>query len=315
MKKRQEIVAFYLVTGFLESGKTQLIRSMLEDENFSRGQRTLILSAEEGIEELEDALLKKQNATLITLDSPEEFNVRHLMELDMTYHPERVIMEYNSTWGLEPLATTDLPEAWRYVQVVTLADATTYENYLTNMRKLMTEPMKEADLVIVNRCQPEHPKSQWRRGIKALNPQCNIIFENVDGTSEDGVSDEDLPYDMSAAVIDIPEEHFGTFYMDSMEHPQRYDKRTVRLVGQAYPDRGFPQGFYYFSRLAMTCCADDIARIGWVCKGGARQDKKGYIRLTAHCGVMTRGEDAVLALHEMRIEPAEAPKEELVSFT
>ena len=33
----------YLVTGFLESGKTSLIKNMLEDEDFSAGERTLLI--------------------------------------------------------------------------------------------------------------------------------------------------------------------------------------------------------------------------------------------------------------------------------
>ena len=47
----QEFTPVYLITGFLESGKTQLINSMLTDDNFSRGQKTLVICCEEGVEE------------------------------------------------------------------------------------------------------------------------------------------------------------------------------------------------------------------------------------------------------------------------
>lgn len=49
----QEFTPVYLITGFLESGKTQLINSMLTDDNFSRGQKTLVICCEEGVEEYE----------------------------------------------------------------------------------------------------------------------------------------------------------------------------------------------------------------------------------------------------------------------
>ena len=70
--KRETFVPVYLVTGFLESGKTSLIHNMLSDEGFSRGQRTMILCCEEGIEEYDEALLKKGNATVVMLEDPSE---------------------------------------------------------------------------------------------------------------------------------------------------------------------------------------------------------------------------------------------------
>ena len=46
--REQEFIPVYMLTGFLESGKTTMIRSMLSDEGFSDGQKTLILSCEDG---------------------------------------------------------------------------------------------------------------------------------------------------------------------------------------------------------------------------------------------------------------------------
>ena len=50
MKTTQKIAGVYIVTGSIESGKTTLIHSMLEDKGFSRGEKTLIISCVEGIE-------------------------------------------------------------------------------------------------------------------------------------------------------------------------------------------------------------------------------------------------------------------------
>ena len=38
----------YLMTGFLESGKTSFILETLNDKQFSRGERTLIIACEDG---------------------------------------------------------------------------------------------------------------------------------------------------------------------------------------------------------------------------------------------------------------------------
>lgn len=312
--RKRRIVPVYVVLGFLESGKSTLINSMFEDDDFSRGVKSLIISCEEGEVEYDGDLLNDYDSTFVQLEEKEEFTIEKLRELDAQYKPDRIILEYNSVWGTDYLGGTPMPEDWRVAQIITMVDATTYENYMTNMRQLLTDPMKRAELIVVNRCKPEHPKSQWRRQMKAINARTNIIFENVDGTSEDGVADEDLPYDMKAAVIDIKDEDFGTFYLDSMEHPERYDRKTVRVVGQAYPDRSLPKGFYLFGRLAMTCCADDIAQMGWVCQGIQRPDAKKFIRLTAQCTTHANGPDAIVMLHEVRCEPADAPADEYVTF-
>lgn len=62
----------YLVTGFLESGKTSLIKNMLEDEDFSAGERTLLIVCEEGEEEYDAKLLRKANTVLQEVESFED---------------------------------------------------------------------------------------------------------------------------------------------------------------------------------------------------------------------------------------------------
>ena len=44
-------VPVYLFTGFLESGKTSLIKETLLDPGFNDGEKTLLLACEEGFEE------------------------------------------------------------------------------------------------------------------------------------------------------------------------------------------------------------------------------------------------------------------------
>lgn len=316
MKTTQKIAGVYIVTGFIESGKTSLIHSMLEDKNFTQGAKTLIISCEEGIEEYNEKLLAESNCTLITMDDKEQWNEKNLVELDAKVQPERVIIEYNNMWGIDYLGQVEMPGLWRVVQVITTVDATTYENYMANVRTLLTDPMKEADLVLFNRCTDDMPKSQWRRQIRAMNPNTNILFEANDGSSDDGVADEDLPYDMKADVIDISDDQLGIFYIDSLDHPGRYDGKTVRFVGQPFQDNAMPQGFCLFGRMAMTCCANDVAPIGWVTRCAALKPvSRHFYRLTAKCEMKTNGKESVLMLVEQKAEPAPRPRERYLSFT
>ncbi len=312
-----ESVPIYLISGFLESGKTSLIKSMLSDEDFSSGERTLIIVCEEGIEEYEKALLRNSNSVCEYVDSINDLTDGRLGSLDIMYMPERVIIEYNSVWGVDNLFKIKKPKHWELAQMVSLIDATTFDNYMLNMRNLMTEAPKLADLVIFNRCTEDMPKSRMRRIIKGMNNSCNIIFENIDGTSDDGVGEEDLPYDMKADVIEISDDQFGIWYIDCMEHPKRYDGKTVRVKGMAFNMSNLPKRNYVFGRQAMTCCADDIAGIGFLCEYAVKRPKTDqWIYLTAKVSAafsaIHRRECIVLT--EISAEPAEKPEEELVYF-
>ena len=219
----RKFVPVYLITGFIESGKTTLGLTILGNERFTNGGKTLVICCEDGEAEWDAKSLEKNNGVLVMLDSSEELNSRLLAGLENEHKPSCVIMEYNSMWGLEKLDTLILPRLWDWAQVVTTADGTTFENYMTNMRKLLTDPMKTADMITVNRCGPDFNKSSWRKQLRAMNNAATIFFENLDGTVDDGIRDEDLPYDMKAETIAIAEDQFGIFYVDSMDHPERYD--------------------------------------------------------------------------------------------
>ena len=213
------------------------------------------------------------------------------------------------------MARVKMPPQWELVQIICLADGTTFENYMTNMRKQITDPMKPADLILINRCAPDFDKSKWRKQLRALNPSATILFENPDGSTEDGVTDDDLPYDMKADVIDITDDNFGILYLDAMDHTARYDGKVLRMIGQAFPGENFPDGFYLFGRYAMTCCANDIAKCGWVCRGTAKPSQDGFMRLTAKAQMVNAPDgQPALMLHELKTEKASAPKEKYVTF-
>ena len=112
MSNQQDFVAVYLITGFLESGKTTLINSMLQDEQFSRGQRTLIICCEEGMEEYDEYVLAHTDTAVVTFDSAEEITTERFKALDKQHKPQRVIIEYNSVWTIERLGSCMLPRKW-----------------------------------------------------------------------------------------------------------------------------------------------------------------------------------------------------------
>ena len=310
-------VPVYIITGFLGSGKTKFVTEMLTDDGFSEGEKTLLLCCEEGEEEYDEAMLRQTNTTLVMLEDLKAIAGKKLLRMNREHQPERVIIEYNATWLLENLYKAEKPESWQLAQIIDLVDASTFEMYLKNMRKYMADGLKEADLVIFNRCDENTRKSPYRRAVKGMNSGTRVFFENLDGTTDDGVADEDLPYDVKANPIVIGDEDFGTFYLDALEHPDRYDGKSIHARGRAFRMDDMPKNCYVFGRHVMTCCAEDIGGIGYLCQFKGQPPKtNGWIFLDA------KVEKAFSALHntdaiiliEQKVTPADPPQEELVYF-
>ncbi|MBQ3300978.1 MAG: hypothetical protein IJH04_02275 [Eggerthellaceae bacterium] len=240
-----------------------------------------------------------------------------LARLDREYKPERVIIEYNATWLLETLYQAKKPDSWELAQILDLVDATTFEMYLKNMRRYMADGLKEADLVFFNRCNQNTPKSKYRRAVKGLNNTTRVFFENLDGSTDDGVADEDLPYDVKATPIEIGDEDFGTFYLDAMEHPDRYDGKVIRARGRAFRMEDMPKNCYVFGRHVMTCCAEDIGGIGFLCqfKGeGPKTNDWIMVEARAEKSFSPLHNCEAIILTEQSAKPTGAPREELVYF-
>ena len=68
-------IPVYLFAGFLESGKTSFIASVLQDPGFTRDEHTLIVQCEEGMEEFEPAMLKKTHSVVECVEDEEEYNL------------------------------------------------------------------------------------------------------------------------------------------------------------------------------------------------------------------------------------------------
>ena len=62
----------YLVWGFLESGKSTLIKETLSQDYFNDGEKTMILTFEEGEVEYDKEMLEKTNSFVINIEKIED---------------------------------------------------------------------------------------------------------------------------------------------------------------------------------------------------------------------------------------------------
>ena len=62
-------VPVYLITGFLESGKTTFIEQVILEGNFVEDEKTLLILTEEGEAEIEPELLEQYNVDVVTVEA------------------------------------------------------------------------------------------------------------------------------------------------------------------------------------------------------------------------------------------------------
>lgn len=306
----------YLLTGFLESGKTKFLNFTMGQDYFNDGEKTLLIVCEEGIEEYEPAKLADCNTVMEVVESEEDFTPEYLERLDRKYHPERVLLEYNGMWRMSKLLEMELPGDWEIYQAITTIDASTFDLYLANMKSIAMDLVSNSELVIFNRCTKDTKMAAYRRSIKAVNPRAEVVFETEDGEPLDIT--EDLPFDITAPVIDLEDIDYGIWYIDAMDHPEKYDGKTVRFKAMAMRPKKLPAGMFIPGRKAMTCCADDITFLGYVCKykDAAQVKNRQWLTVTAKVKYeyLAAYKDTGPVLYAESVEPAQAPLEELVYF-
>lgn len=311
-------IPVYIFCGFLESGKSTLIKTTLEDEGFNEGEKTLLMVFEEGIEEYEASFLEKTNTSIEYFSDLNELNLDILRELDKKYTPDRVMIEFNGTWNIDDFLDKELPLDWLIVQILSTIDASTFTNYINNMRTFMSNIINPADVIVFNRCDETTKKSYLRTNVKSINKGAQIIYELTDGTISP-MGDDEMPFDLSADELIIGDDDYGLWYMDALDNARKYDGKTITIHAKVMRRNEDPEDIYVIGRNAMVCCADDIQLIGFMVKSeNAELMVDGdWLELTAKMHVVYdeeyRGEVPMLEeLSYKRIKPL---VEELVYFS
>ncbi len=259
-----EEIPVYMFLGFLESGKTTFANETLIDRGFTEGEPTLLLVCEEGIEEYDNEYLKSHNIYAEYIDE-DNLNTEYLLDLQDKYNPTRVMIEYNGTWKLDKLFGIRVPKGWTVVQVITFVDATTFDVYVANMKAMMMESLSAADMIIFNRCDENTRKAEYRRSIKAVNRRAQVIFENKDGIAEVDDTELELPFDINSPLIELEDDDFGIWYIDACDNPDKYVGKKIKFKAMVHKPKEYAKNEFVPGRFAMTCCADDIAFIGFKC--------------------------------------------------
>ncbi|MCR5213200.1 MAG: GTPase [Eubacterium sp.] len=262
MRNEPKEIPVYVFMGFLESGKTTFAKDILINQEFTEGAPSLLLVCEEGEVEYDEKELKRRNISVEYI-SDEDLTEEKLVGFGKKYNPENVIIEYNGMWELDKIFKVKVPNGWTVVQVISFVDATTFDVYVNNMKKIMMDQLRNADMIIFNRCDENTTTSEYRRSIRAVNRRAQVIFEDKQGKPLENDDEVVLPYDIEQDTIVLEDEDFGIFYIDAADNPDKYVGKKIKFKAQAHRPSNFKKNEFVPGRFAMTCCANDIAFIGF----------------------------------------------------
>ena len=310
-------IPVYLFTGFLDGGKTTFIQETLEDPGFCSGEKTLVLLCEEGEIEYEPSKFAEGGVQFLSVDDQSQLTTAFLKDYQKKHRFDRVLIEYNGMWPMQALYDA-LPRDWEIYQIILVADSTTFGSYLANMRQLAVDKLQDPEMVIFNRCTDATDKAVLHRAVRMVNRRAQMAFERTDGSVDPDDIVEELPFDLSADVIDIADEDYGLWYLDAADNLEKYKGKTVRFKAYVCQTPRVPKGCFVPGRFGMTCCAEDISFIGFICeaKDAAKLKHRSWITVTAKVDAKRHPiyEGVGPWLKATHIEPAEPPEEELVYF-
>ena len=311
-------IPVYLMTGFLDSGKTSFLQETLADKKFFENKKdiTLVLQCEEGEEELDPSKFAGKNVFCEILDSERKINSDKLSALLNKYKATRVLVEYNGMWNIRDLMNA-LPDGWFVLQEMTFADASAFEVFNANMRNLVVDKLTSADLVVFNRCEEDTDFETLHKIVRGISRKADIVYERTDGQySYDNIEDP-LPFDKEAPVVEISDRDYALFYRDLSEDTESYDGKTVRFKGVVKKNGKLPGSGFVIGRQVMTCCVADIAFNGLFCEdGGETLNAEQWIELTAKINVKfssVYGRSGPV-LKSVGAKPASAPDEPVATF-
>ena len=262
---QQKQIDVYMVTGFLESGKTTFMKKFVLPEEVGKKVKFALITFEEGEEEYDENSLKQRNIELFHLGK-EQLDEIYLTNLQEKGNYNAIFVEYNGMYQFQDFIN-NMPESWAVVQVFVVMNAKTILLENSNMRSLVYDKLQYSDIAIFNRVSTMTNIEPLHKLVRAVSRQTTILLqdEKTMRVQEDATVDT-LPYDMNAPVVTIEDRDYAYFYRDLCENTNSYEGKTLKfkaLVG--YNNAEKDKIIYIAGRRIMQCCAADIQFYGLAC--------------------------------------------------
>lgn len=249
-------IPLYLINGFLDSGKTTFIKGIIEGNEAYHNNSTVVIACEDGEEEYDKEWCDKYQVHVEYIDSQDDFTPEYMEKLDSIYAADQYVIEYNSFYDFEK---QEFPENMVIYQQITLIDASSFNVMFNNMKQIFKNLVEYSAMVIFNHCDGVKELAKFRRQIKGLARQTQVVFQDESGKLST-LLDEDLPYDLSKDKIVLEESDYFVWYMEVFEKYEKYFNKTIKMKTFV---RDISDDTFVVGRNVMTCCADDVQFLGY----------------------------------------------------
>mgnify|MGYP000774717494 CR=1 FL=1 len=94
-------VPLFILNGFLESGKTTIIKEIIENNENYQDNSTVIIACEQGEVEYDEDWCEKYQVHVEYIEEQEEFTPEYMRNLDNHYRANQYVIEYNSFFNFD----------------------------------------------------------------------------------------------------------------------------------------------------------------------------------------------------------------------
>ncbi|MGG7160074.1 GTP-binding protein [Clostridium baratii] len=188
-----------IVTGFLSSGKTAFINSLI-NKTLIKNEKIVILLCEQGSTSVDITLEKKENINVKYIKVNEEITEEMLFDIYKYEKPDRLIIEFNGTKDLKELATVInnriIKKIYRVNTIYNLIDCSTFNIFLSNMGSILISPIKYSNIVLLNSRDKVNDKeiNIIKSKILKINSTCYMVEADNTNTIEKVVKESNLFY-------------------------------------------------------------------------------------------------------------------------
>lgn len=273
----------FLVQGFLDAGKTTFINKTLSrDKIFEKGI-TLLLLCEEGEVVCDEDIFKKRNVKVVRFASVEDFSLLRLNELNNIYNPDRILIEMNFLWDVNAVA---YPEWMNIIQIFTIIDGTSFPIYYQNMKQQFNNAIYNSDVVAFTKLNDDASSLQpYKRALAVTNYKAFYCLMNENCLATKEAFSSLVPYDLNQDIVEINDDDFGIFYVDSFNNREPYENKIVTFRAWVAKSQNLKPNEFIIGRKVMNCCANDIQFFGFLVVDDLNKHLKhnSWIKLTARC--------------------------------
>ncbi len=176
-----------IIPGFLGSGKTTLIKKLLESIN---DERVVVIENEFGQIGIDKEIIQKDGFDIIELQNgciccSIKLNFKDtLLEVINKFNPTRIIIEPTGVGLLSEIITmindSKLNEVLSLNSLITVVDGVNYFEYIDNFGDFFEDQIENAQIIIISKSQfiDKNNLDNIIKSLKNINKNAHIIHEN-----------------------------------------------------------------------------------------------------------------------------------------